>query len=538
MDNFNIANRLLQFSQKTPDNKAITFPKKVGHKYHYSSLTFRELEDRANSFAHLFLNAGLKKMDKVLVFIKPSLNFSAITFALFKVGLVPIFIDPGMGKKNLLNAIAHIKPVGLIAEQAVHFLRLIYKDNFRSVKIFINNGNINWGKMISLQEFVKFKNKPLINEVMKKEDPAAILFTSGGTGSPKGVHYNHGIFNAQTEMLQEMFNLTEEDIDLPGFPLFSLFTIAMGMNSCIPDMDPSKPAKCNPENLVKNIIDNKATFVAGSPAIWERVAIYCDQNNIKLPSVKYLVMFGAPVRFHIHELFKNILTNGDTYTPYGATECLPVSNAKGSDILEYKKDYDNGKGTYIGHGTKGIRLKVIQTSDDKLKWEQITECQANILGEIIVNGPTVTPFYVDMEKETNEAKIIDQNGDIWHRMGDIGYLDNNNALWFCGRKTHRVDYNDKTYASIQLEGIINSISEIEKSAMINFHGKPAIVISAQKTNNKKILKDKVLSISKANELTNPIDHVFFSKKFPVDVRHNIKIDRKKLSQMAELGKLK
>ena len=103
----NISNRLTEMAKIHPDKKAVIFPhfNKKSDKYVYESLTFKELEIRSNKFAQQLSKLGLKKGDKTLLFLKPSLDFSAITFALFKIGVVPVFIDPGMGKNNLLKCI-------------------------------------------------------------------------------------------------------------------------------------------------------------------------------------------------------------------------------------------------------------------------------------------------------------------------------------------------------------------------------------------------------------------------------------------------
>ena len=345
----NIAHRLSENAKLFPDKKAVTYPRlnKQTGQYTYESLTFRELDIRSNKFATGLQKLGLKKGDKTLLFLRPSLDFSAMTFALFKLGVVPVFIDPGMGRENLLKCIKECAPVGLIAEKEVHFIRLLFRGTFKSVKFNVTNAKRAWGKMITIHGMKKEKAQTFKSVQFEAEDTAAILFTSGGTGSPKGVVYSHQIFDQQTTILKELYNLGSHDIDLPGFPLFSLFTVAMGMTSCIPDMDPSKPGQCDPKKLYQNIIDQSPTFVAGSPAIWERVADYCMQNSLTLPSIKYLVMFGAPVSVTIHKKFKNLLPNGTTYTPYGATEALPVTNISGDFILKNTASLtENGKGTF------------------------------------------------------------------------------------------------------------------------------------------------------------------------------------------------
>ena len=80
------------------------------------------------------------------------------------------------------------------------------------------------------------------------EDVAAILFTSGSTGVPKGVVYRHRHFVAQIDMLREAFGIEAGGIDLPTFPPFALFDPALGLTSIIPDMDPTRPAKADPRS--------------------------------------------------------------------------------------------------------------------------------------------------------------------------------------------------------------------------------------------------------------------------------------------------
>jgi len=545
----NIAHRLTENAKKFPDKKAVVFPyfNVKEKKYNYTSLTFKELEVRSNKFANQLEKMGLKKGDKTLLFLRPSLDFSAMTFALFKLGVVPVFIDPGMGRKNLLKCIKEAAPVALIAEKEVHLISLFFRSTFKSIKFKVTNGKWTIGKMKSLRSMKKEKKQIFAPSTFGANDKAAILFTSGGTGTPKGVVYTHSIFDYQTTVLQKLFNLTPEDIDLPGFPLFSLFTIAMGMTSCIPDMDPSKPGKSDPKKLYQNIIDQRPTFVAGSPAIWERLADYCIRENLTLPSVKYLVMFGAPVSVSIHKKFKMLLPNGTTYTPYGATEALPVSNISGDFILKHTAHLsENGKGTCIGNVVPGSQAKIINITDSVIETLDKTKIlPVNTVGEIIVTGPMVTKEYLDLPDKTKEAKIYETNGDkkiVWHRMGDLGFIDEQNQLWFVGRKAHRVETTEGMMFPIPCEAIFNKHPAVKRSALVGLGnlGKqtPAIVIERKdgqylSGKERSLFESELLSIAKKNPLTAGISKIYLSKHFPVDVRHNIKIDRTKLKEEIE-----
>lgn len=542
----NISTRLTENAKIFPDKIAVIAPKYDKHldSYDYQNLTFKELDILSNKYAIALSKLGLEKGDKTLLFLRPSLDFSAMTFALFKLGVVPVLIDPGMGKKNLLKCIKEASPVGLIAEAEIHFLKLFYPTIFKSIKYNVTTSSFTWGKMISLKKMKLEKIQSYPTQVVLPSDTAAILFTSGGTGTPKGVVYTHEIFNQQTQTLQELYHLTSNDIDMPGFPLFALFTIAMGMTSCIPDMDPTKPGHCNPKKIIQNINDQKPTFVAGSPAIWERVADYCIQHEIILPSIKYVVMFGAPVSTKIHQKFKNLLPNGTTYTPYGATEALPVSNIAGNFVLKNTAHQtDEGHGTCIGKIIDGIEIKIIKSSDDIIAhFKPSLELPKNEVGEIIVRGKTVTAEYLNLPDKTREAKIYDTNNTFWHRMGDLGYLDDAGLLWFCGRKVHQVITKSQTLYSIPCEAIFNKHPAVKRSALVGL-GKqgeqiPAIVIERKdgqylSGKARSVFESELLLIAKKYAHTKNIQKIYLSKSFPVDVRHNIKIDRLKLKEEIE-----
>ena len=532
----NIASRIVEVSQKFPEKKSVVFSKrKSDGTYEYPFYTFAQFETRSNQIANFLKRTGVKPGMRVLLFVKPCLDFSVITFALFKMGAIPVLIDPGMGMKNLLRSVKQVRPDVLISIGRVHWLRRILRDSFKSIKIHVSLDQV-WGKTHYLYQNLENESIEFSPLEVTPETHAAILFTSGGTGIPKGVIYTHGILNAQTSSLQQMFNLNETNVDVPGFALFALFTLAMGMTSVIPDMDPTRPAQCDPKKIIKQITDHKATFVAGSPAIWKRVGEYCQKHNLTLPTVKQVVMFGAPVRLEIHELFRSILTNGDTFTPYGATEFLPVALISGSQLLSrHQEKMRNGGGVCLGQAVSPVQIKIIQVSD--IPESEIKEVPRHTPGEILVQGPQVTPGYFEMPDETAKAKI--RVGDtLWHRMGDLGYLDEENNLWFLGRKAHRVELANETLYSISVESFYNEHPEINRTSLVKLvrgnQISAGLVIERvdHKTKADEAFCADLKKITEKNKLDESIVEFFLHPNFPVDVRHNIKIDRAALGQWA------
>lgn len=490
-----------------PDKLSIVAPNQGSKSY--KSYTFKELETRINKLANKLTELGVLPGEKVLIFIKPNLDFCAITFALFKLGAICVFIDPGMPKKMFLKCLTDLKPDVMIGLPQVHFLSWFFPNVFKSIKLFITTAPFGFIRSKSLYKNLSDQSSRFDVYSPLKDDLAAILFTSGGTGPAKGVEYTHDIFISQTKMLQKEFNLTKDETDIPGFPLFSFFTLAMGMTSVIPEINFAKPAKCDPKILYKNITDHQASFLAGSPAIWERLADYCLESKLTLPSVKFVTMFGAPVRNSLHQKFEKILPHGTTYTPYGATECLPVSNISGMKILKnFKTQTDLGAGICVGKPMDQVQVKIHNPDNHGI-------------GEILVHSPNMTKKYYQNSTETEASKVL-IDGVLWHKMGDVGYLKEDN-LWFCGRTKHIVTVGDLKIYPVKIEGILNAYLNGKRSAVVQEGAHAAVFIEGTKDIElEEIIRENLDFFTYKN--------IYFKDQFPVDIRHNIKIDRIKLSQ--------
>lgn len=543
----NIASYLPEMARKIPFQRAVVFPhsRDAQGRVSYTQLTFQQLNAEADRYAHGFTRLGIRKGMRVVLMVKPSLEFIALTFALFKTGAVPVLIDPGMGKSNLLNCIASAEPEALMAIPLVHMVRPFYRKYFKSVRYSVTVGpKRSLGGGPTLAEIRQREWEPFEVVETRDTDMAAILFTSGSTGSPKGVVYLHGIFDAQVKLIRQHYDIREGEVDLPGFPLFALFSTAMGMTCVIPDMDPTKPARVNPAKIVEAIQNQGVTSSFGSPAIWRRVTEYCLREGIELPSIKRILMAGAPVPASVLKRFTKILSKeANTCTPYGATESLPVSSITGQEILgETEARTVDGAGTCVGLPLPSIRIKVIGISDEVIPaWDKVRELDQGQIGEIVVQGPVVTPAYYNRKEATALAKIYDGDN-IWHRIGDVGYLDEKGRLWFCGRKTHRVITPKETMFTIPCEAVFNRHPDVFRTALVGTGEKPAqqpvIVVEPKEGKlpggraDRERFTGELRELGRKNPLTREIEIFLFHPAFPVDIRHNAKIFREKLAVWA------
>ena len=534
----NIASLITKQATYFPYKRALIVPEKhakLGNRL-YAQLTFLQTETMINQYARGFLNIGIQKGDRVSLFVRPCLEFMPLVFALYKIGAIVVLIDPGMGRNGLLSCIERIAPKALIAIPQAMMATFVYPKKFRSVeiKVTVHGKTWLWGGH-ELENVRSSDGSPLDLPPTDLEDEASILFTSGSTGPAKGVRYTHGILHTQSQLIKEMYHIEADEIDLPCFPLFGLFSLAIGMSVVIPDMDPTKPALADPKLLLESIFDQGVTTLFASPALLAPFADYCIQNHIKLPMLRRILSAGAPIPPQLHEKFSNILSEGVfIHTPYGATESLPVATISSHEVLtETRHLTDQGHGTCVGQPAPKIEIQIIGITDDPIShWSEVQLLPTGTYGEICVKGPVVTTEYKEEPEHTKMAKIIDSDGKIWHRMGDIGYFDNKNQLWFCGRKSHRVVLESgETLFPVPCEALFNLHEDVKRSALVGVHGRAYIVIechahpSQSQSQIKQDLHHKIHSIPQLQNITD----VFFHPSFPVDVRHNAKIHRLQLA---------
>ena len=537
IETFNIAARLAQWADQKPESVALIEMRSGRQR------TFKELEQESSRLASGLIQFGMKSGERVLLMVPYGIDFVTLTFAMFKAGLIPVLIDPGLGKKNVLKCIKQVQPHGMIAIPLAHAIKKIFPGTFKSIQHNVTVGTRWFWGGASLNKLLDSGKTDFKMASMEKEHPAAILFTSGSTGPAKGVLFSHGIFNHQVRILQEQFDIQPDETDLPTFPLFGLFSSGLGMASIIPDMDSTKPAHVDPKNIIVPIQNFKISSSFGSPALWDTVSQYCLDQNIQLPTLKRIIMAGGPVSGDLLARFETIIDKScKIYTPYGATEVLPVSLIDRREILDETWSLSNqGKGTCVGHPIPGVEIKIIEISDQPiLKWQDVTESGTNIVGEIAVKAEWATRTYFNRQDLTQLAKIEDGNS-FWHRMGDLGRLDEKNRLWFYGRKNQRVVTEFETLYTIPCEAIFNQHPDVKRSALVGTGSKTMAAIIIEPVNleriksqvSRKRFTEELLERGAKSALTQSITKVLFHKEFPVDVRHNAKIFREKLSLWAE-----
>lgn len=540
----NVTARLTRMARQRPDQLAIAAPQRRGSAKYYT-LSFAELEADVARVAAGLLTLGFEPCQRVALLVRPGREFIVLVFALLRAGVVPILIDPGMGKRHLVRCLEEAEPCGFIGIPLAQAIRWFLKRRFpRSILHVTVGGPALFGGYTLDQVRKRGAGAAATLPDTQAADPAAVIFTTGSTGPPKGVLYTHQVFDSQVEQIQQQYGILPGEVDLPGFPLFGLFNAAMGVSTIVPDMDPTRPAQVDPRKIVRAVDEWQVTQAFGSPAMWNRVGRWCEAQGARLPSVRRVLSAGAAVPAHVlRRMLACIHPESQMHTPYGATEALPVATISAAEVLgETQAKTDRGAGVCVGGRFSQVEWRVIEIDDGPLpEIEQTREVQRGVVGELIVRGPAVTHEYVTRREANATAKIADGET-VWHRMGDVGYLDEQDRFWYCGRKAQRVETRGGRMFTEPCEAIINMHPAVYRSALVGIgtpgRQQPAIVAEPLpaawpkgRAAREKLLAD-LRTLANAHGPTAAIERFLLHRSLPVDIRHNSKIFREQVAEWA------
>ena len=539
----NIAARLPELARERPDQIAIRCPGRRGAGNGMAAydvtLDYRQLDARSDAMAAGLAGYGIGRGVRTVVMVRPSPEFFLLMFALFKLGAVPVLVDPGIDKRALKQCLDEAQPEAFIGIPLAHVARLALRWAPSATRLVTVGRRLGWGGTTLAALERAGANGGAMLAATDGEDMAAILFTSGSTGVPKGVVYRHRHFVGQIQLLGSAFGMEAGGVDLPTFPPFALFDPALGLTSVIPDMDPTRPAQADPARLHDAIQRFGVTQLFGSPALMRVLA----RHGRPLPTVTRVTSAGAPVPPDVVATIRSLLpADAQFWTPYGATECLPVAVVEGRELERTRAATEAGAGTCVGSAVEPNEVRIIAIDDAPLAdWSQARVLATGEVGEITVAGPTATDSYFNRPQATAAAKIRETLADgstrVVHRMGDVGYFDAQGRLWFCGRKTHRVETAQGPLYTEQVEPVFNTVPGVARTALVGVGPAgaqvPVLCVELQRGQSdspalrEALRAQATLRLPEAN-----LQHVLMHPAFPVDIRHNAKIGREKLAVWA------
>jgi acyl-CoA synthetase (AMP-forming)/AMP-acid ligase II len=565
----NVADRLAAIALQMPDAMAIA----CASRRNYATCTFRDLDDDAAALARGLVDIGVTPGMRIVLMVRPGVEFVKLVFALLRSGATTVLIDPGMGRTHLINCLAAAEPDGFVAISAVQAARVVYRRRFPRAKLNVTVGHRwFWGGAIYSQLLKRGRNSHAFLPTPQADDAAAIIFTSGSTGPPKGVLYTHEMFDTQATEIQRAYHLQPGGVDLACFALFGLFNSAMGVTTVFPEMDFSRPASADSERLLAAANEWKVTQAFASPAVWDNLSRHCERTGERIPTLRKAFSCGAPVPATVlKRTLAMVHPEAEMHTPYGATEALPVATIEAREVLgETAAKTSAGAGVCVGRRFASIEWRVLRISDEPIEaMEDAEELGVGEIGELVVRGAQVSPAYMgttvwtgrlsDQSESRETGHSVDANrgakirdGDtVWHRMGDVGYLDDQARFWYCGRRGQRVESAASVLFTECVEAVFNQHPAVRRCALVGDGGHgfaaPVIVVEVEHPElaggtTGKLADDQLaaweqlvaelIELGAGHSHTADIGQFLLHPSLPVDVRHNAKINREQLAVWA------
>jgi acyl-CoA synthetase (AMP-forming)/AMP-acid ligase II len=544
----NIASALFEAARSRPESAAIHVP--VGRERdgtrRYRAHTYAELAGASERIARGLVASGIGKGARAALLVPPTFELFAIVFGMFRAGVVPVMIDPGIGPKHLKACLGEAAPEAFVGVPKAHLARALLGWARPTVRTLVTVGRRwLWGGLTLAEVEARGAASTTPLDPTSPSELAAILFTSGSTGTPKGVEYQHRHFLEQVAMIRACYAIEPGEVDLPTFPLFGLFDPALGMTTVLPDMDFTRPARLDPAHFVEIAQRFGATNMFGSPAVLDTLsrhgaAIGARSESPAMPKLRRVISAGAPVPGAVLERMQSLLpTNTPIHTPYGATENLPVATIASDTLLtETWARTREGAGVCVGAPVPPNDVRVIRIDDGPIaQWSDDLEVPAGTVGEVTVLGPTTTEAYWARPEATRLAKIA-HGGRVRHRMGDLGYVDAAGRVWFCGRKAHRVQTAARELYTAQVEGIFNDHPGVRRTALVGVGEPPAqravvwVELEPGCTTPFSEITAGLRALAARHAMTAAIDTFLVHPGFPVDIRHNAKIGYEALTKEA------
>jgi acyl-CoA synthetase (AMP-forming)/AMP-acid ligase II len=462
-------------------------------------------------------------------------------------GAIAVFVDPWISAKRMAAFASFAEPSAFIGIGKSHWLRFM-EPSLRRIDLTVTNGR-NLAGFPARYQLRKLQqgNPDWKLATVHENDSALITFTSGSSGEPKGANRTHGFLAAQHRALNHEFPCLSSDIDMPMFPIFALNNLVSGITSVVPNMDFRKVAEVDGKLLTRQMRKHSVTTCTASPPFLDRICdVFESEGGAEggVPQLRRVLTGGAAVSNRQLQRWQSCMPGCEIVVAYGSTEAEPVSHIDADVRLKLDR---SRPGYCVGMVSKLIEARVIRicktvSSREGESVDSLTLPNGEI-GELVVSGKHVCRDYYKNPSATAENKLLDQDGRVWHRMGDTGWFDENNRFWLAGR-VHSTIERDGVWIHPQLveQQISEQFEGVLKVAAVGVPDSRLgeacwVVIQVPRLDSglvgqvQEMLTDSETPCDNVVLVTNPL---------PVDPRHNSKIDydllRKELVNKMPLAK--
>jgi long-chain acyl-CoA synthetase len=413
--------------------------------------TYAAIAKRATSLAGYLVSHGLRKGDRVAVFLDNSVEAVVTIFGILHAGGCIVVVNPVAPPERLSWIVSNCQARFLVASTQ----RLDVIKRAMELILPLRPSLILAGEQNLLDpepppaggiESISEAGFPDPAVPLEPTDLAAIIYTSGSTGAPKGVTFLHGNIDSAADSIAEYLGHTERDIILSVLPLASSYGL---LQVLVPFMTGGcvvlEKGMAYPYEFIRRIKEERVTGFAGNPTLYAILLRLTGIENEDLSTLRYITNAAAalPVKFAPRLL--KIFPTAKLYLMHGLTECLRTSYLPPTEVLT--------RTSSIGTGMRNVELW-IQDADGRRLGRGET-------GELMVHGPTVMQGYWNDPAGTARTIQFGQTPfDNTMRTNDLFRLDDDGYFHFVARSDELIKSRGEKVSPVEVEDVLYGMDEI------------------------------------------------------------------------------
>jgi len=459
-------------------NAAVMYPKNIAYEYFGKKLSYEHFLENIDIIARSLKSIGVKEDDKVSICMPNTPEAIIMFYAINKIGAVANMIHPLSAEKEIEFYLKKSKSEFLLTIDLAYdkvksiskkykfkkvivaspdndmdiLMKMLYKLASKSTKMELDTKtSIYWKDFINLAD--EYNKETLVHR--KDSDLAAILYSGGTTGDPKGIMLTNLCFNAVALQCKYMVKPKDGESILSIMPIFHAF----GLGICI-HTPLTLGVKCilvpqvRPRKINSIIEKKKPNFIAVVPSLFEVMIKDKKLKKNALTSVTCCVCGGDFLNYDLKKKSEQFLkehgSNAVIRIGYGLTE------STGATCISPIENY---KTKCIGFPFPDNLYKIVKigTHDEELYGN---------LGEICISGPSIMTGYLDDEEQTAQTLRIHSDGKIWLHTGDIGFMDKDGLVYFESRLKRVIISSGYNIYPSYIEELVNKHPKVETSVAI------------------------------------------------------------------------
>ncbi len=425
-------------------NTAKRLSQKVAIRWGEREYTFGELEGLTNRYARGIQSLGVKKGERVCIFMQNSPEFIIAHFGNLKAGAITVPLNVMYRKHELRHMVNDSGAVAiLVSQENLQYVNEVRKELKTLQRVVVVSDSPAEGCTL-FRDLLEGQADTRLPAQNSEEDLAVICYTSGTTGLAKGAMLSHANFLANISTLASIWELAEHDklmMALPMFHVHGLGIVLHGMAYCGYSMVLHE--RFDSKRVISSIHRHRCTVFMGVPTMYVRL-IEEDLKDVDLSCVRLWAVGSAPMPVEVLNKFKEKF-RAEILERYGMTETAVVIASNPHRGLK--------KVGSVGPAIPGVQISIVDEDSVPLARDEV--------GEITVKGPNVMKGYWNRQAETDEAF---KNG--WFHTGDLGFLDEDGYLHIVGRKKEMIIASGFKIFPREVEEVVHAHPKVREVAVV------------------------------------------------------------------------